>query len=238
MTKCTVTITPAVSKSPLEPKQTSKLWNSAHKMQMPRLFINTLARLQARLPAKDQMWLVFSLAIFLTHVWGYIRLFYQLPGLLLKATPAEIAQVASYNLFFFLLDSILITGMLVLVSLVLAEYKLRDHFAISGSLTLIISAFCAMGMHVSIPFIVTGVQVIWGNFLGYHGKEVLSLLLLSTGLGLWLLATVKFTPFLRRKIRFSGLLLGFVERTTVLSTVFLGLDGIATFVIIIGNLGW
>lgn len=197
---------------------------------------NALSLLRAKLPATHQLWLVFSLAVFLTHGWGCVRLFYRMPGLILRSTPVEIAQVTAYNLFFFLLDGLLITGVLVLASLILPDRKLKDHFAITGTLILFISGMFAIIILFTTPLVVFGIKSASEELYFRLGDELWNLLLMSAGLGLWVLAAVTVPPVMSRKERFSRLVLGFVERTTVLSALFLVLDAIAIFTILIGNL--
>lgn len=188
-----------------------------------------------KLPGKADLWLVFSLCAFATHVWGYIRLLYYIPGLILRLTPIEILQVASYNLFFMLLDSLFFTGILILICLVLPARKLKDHFSLSGSTVILISAAGAIGMHYTIPVMVTWIHLTQGDLLDRFWVMRADLWLLTAGVGVWFLAAAKIPVFIRRKERLSGLILGFVERTTVLSTLFLILDGFGMVIITLGN---
>lgn len=195
---------------------------------MGSLTRNTLRK---KFPSKNEIWSVFSVGVFVTHMWGYILLLYHIPALILRSTVWEIFSVAAYNLVFYLLDSLFISTLILVFCMVLPASYLRDHFTITGSTIIFVFALTAAFIIFTIPIYSVLLNRIQNKELHriIIGASYLSLLL-------WLMFTLMISNKIRYKTHLARYYLGFIKRITTLSSLFLVLDGIGVTIVFLRNL--
>lgn len=99
-----------------------------------------LDKIRNRFPQRSEMIAVMSIAVFLCFSWTIIGFFNKLSSFLLYFTLGEIAAVFAYMMAFALLESLVVTGILVLISVILPSGWLRDGFGYKGFIILVIAA--------------------------------------------------------------------------------------------------
>lgn len=78
--------------------------------------------------------------MFVCFSWSLFNFFNKLSSFLLYFTPGEIAAVFAYMMAFALLESLAVTGILVLAGALLPQRWLRDGFGYKGFVLLLIAA--------------------------------------------------------------------------------------------------
>ena len=100
--------------------------------RLNRNFIST------RFPHRSEIIAVLSVAVFVCFSWSLIGFFHKLSSFLLYFTLAEIGAVFAYMMAFAMLESLVVTGILVLLSAILPSGWLREGFAYKGFVVLLI----------------------------------------------------------------------------------------------------
>ena len=85
-----------------------------------------------RLPGRKEIIAVFGAVVFACHSWTMLGFFNKLSSFLLYFTVGEILSIFAYMMSVALLESIAVTILLVLLSIVLPPNWLRDGFAYKG----------------------------------------------------------------------------------------------------------
>ena len=85
-----------------------------------------------------------SVAVFACFSWSIIGFFHKLSSFLLYFTVGEIGTVFAYMMAFALLESLAVTGLLVLVSALLPSSWLRNGFAYKGFVILVLATADAL----------------------------------------------------------------------------------------------
>ena len=93
--------------------------------------------IRKRVPNRSEILAVFGIAVFVCFTWTLLHFFNKLSSFLLYFTVGEIANVFAFMMAFTLLESILITAFLVLLSVLLPSGWLRDGFALKGLIILV-----------------------------------------------------------------------------------------------------
>ena len=159
-----------------------------------------------------------SIAVFVCFSWSIIGFFNKLSSFLLYFKPAEIAAIFAYMMAFALLESLVATSLLVLLSAVLPSSWLREGFAYKGFVILVIATADALAFQKS---------------LGDVFPPTRTLLLLSI---LPLVLTVVLLVVLRSTPRLQSLLLNVQDRFLILLFVYLPIGIISLIAVTFRNL--
>lgn len=171
-----------------------------------------------RLPARSEIVLVFGVAVFAIHSWSVREFLYKAPAFLLYYSVWEIFSVFSYMMAFALLESALLTLLLVVPAVVLPSRLLRDGFGYKGFLAILVAS----------------VLSIW--FQGALSNQYPPRSLLLTGggvaLGAFLLLVLlfHFIPFLQKAA------LAIADRLGIMAYLYVPLGLIGFLVVILRNL--
>ena len=92
-----------------------------------------------RLPRRQEIIAVFGVVVFVCHSWTLLGFFNKLSSFLLYFTPSEIFSIFSYMMSVALLESIAVTILLVLLSILLPSSWFRDGFAYKGFVIVVIA---------------------------------------------------------------------------------------------------
>ena len=174
--------------------------------------------IERRLPAREETFLVLSLATFLVFTWTLRELFYNFPAFILSYNLGEILVIAAYVLAFALLETLSATLFLLTLSILLPAFALRDGFAYKASFALIAAA--AISIHL---------QIVMTN----QPKINALLLEAAGGFGLWLVPVLltRYLPPVRK------IMLDVLDRLTIFSYLYLPL-GVISLVVIVVRLLW
>jgi hypothetical protein len=171
-----------------------------------------------RFPHRSDVIAVLSIAVFVCFSWSIIGFFNKLSSFLLYFKPAEIAAIFAYMMAFALLESLVSTGLLVLLSALLPSSWLRDGFAYKGFVILVIATADALALQKS---------------LGDVFPPTRTLLLLSI---VPLVLIVILLVALRSTPRLQSLLLNVQDRFLILLFVYLPIGIISLIAVTFRNL--
>jgi hypothetical protein len=96
-------------------------------------------RLWDRFPHRQDVAYVFSGVVFIVYAWAVRGFLYQFSSLRLYHNIGDILAVFCYLMAFALLESLLITGILLLIGFILPRRWLREGFAVKGFLAVLVS---------------------------------------------------------------------------------------------------
>lgn len=165
-----------------------------------------------RLPAKKDLFPLFSVCAFAIHIWAMLSIFVEVPSLLLRLDFNDFVGAIAYTLTFTLLESLL-GFTIVLALLTLMPHKWRKYSTIAtGTLILCILQY-------SILLVSELATSVTSTLLGLLG----------------LLAIAGIFVQLMRRGRVS-ILVDFVDRLTVLTGLYITFDIIGLSIVIIRNI--
>jgi hypothetical protein len=170
--------------------------------------------------AKSEYFRLFLVCAFPVHVWAYINLLNDMPSMVLEMGVWRILGVAAYVLVFALLESLLVFGLIFLVSFILPERLFGVKFVHVGAIFILICAIFFLLIHL-------------------YGQWEIESLKFEYWLALWVLIglSVFFIAvyWLTGNERVQNLLQSGIESLAVLSLLYISLDMLGLLVIIIRN---
>jgi hypothetical protein len=161
---------------------------------------------------------VCSVAVFLCFSWTILGFLNKLSSFLLYFTPAEIADIFVFMMAFALLESLALTGFMVLLSMILPHGWLRDEFSLKGSAFLVVFALASIVSQKLLQDELPG--AIW----------------LVTGLTAPLVLFAILIFFSHRSVKLQKLLFSIQERISIMLFLYLPLGLVSLFVWIYRNL--
>jgi hypothetical protein len=174
--------------------------------------------LKRRLPARSDIVLVASTAVFLVFSWSLRSIFFQYPSYILSYTVWEIFAIVAYHMAFALLESALVVAVFVTVAFLLPGKWFKEGFAWKASLGIITLA--ALSIYL---------QAVMNN------QPKINWLAMQLGRGVlaWLAAMLvtHFVPFVRK------ILLDILDRLTVFLYLYLPI-GLVSLLVVIVRLVW
>ena len=170
-----------------------------------------------RMPAREEVKLVFSMAAFCVFTWALRNYFYQFPALILSYNVWDLLSILAYTFFFALIESLLTTAFIVVLAFILPGLFLREGFSYKGSFAIIAAGVISIHL-----------QVVMSN----QPKVDFLLIELARWLVLWLAPVLltRYVPFVR-KVVFEVL-----DRLTIFSYVYVPLGIISLLAVIVRNL--
>jgi hypothetical protein len=161
---------------------------------------------------------VCSVAVFLCFSWTILGFLNKLSSFLLYFTPAEIADIFVFMMAFALLESLALTGFMVLLSMILPHGWLRDEFSLKGSAFLVVFALASIVSQKLLQDELPG--AIW----------------LVTGLTAPLVLFAILIFFSHRSVKLQKLLFTIQDRISIMLFLYLPLGLVSLFVWIYRNL--
>ncbi len=102
-----------------------------------RIFRSGLEFILKRLPVRTDILKVFNVVLFVVFSWSIRGFLFEIPAFLLYLGLPDISQILFYMLAFALLESILVTGGLVFLSMILPSNWFKSGFAYKGFLIIL-----------------------------------------------------------------------------------------------------
>jgi hypothetical protein len=171
-----------------------------------------------RLPDRQEMVLVFIGCVFIIHVWAIVNLFYTVPAWLLRMNMGQLVGSSAYVLSFALMESILVWGFLLLLTLMLPNALLRKQFVAQSIGLVLVSAFFSIVLHFNYAFLVT--------------RRIFIPILVACFIALALVVLY----WTGRSERFDRAIRATLERLSVLSGIYLFFDAIAVLIVLARNI--
>ena len=141
-----------------------------------------MASIRNRLPRRSDLLAVFGMVVFACYSWTLLGFLNKLSSFLLYFTLDEIANILAFMLAFTLLESLVITALLVFLSILLPTAWLREGFGFKGFVIIVVA---------------TAASILFQNILesNFPHPLVLSLfVLVPIGLIVALIAMVRSMP--------------------------------------------
>lgn len=141
-----------------------------------------------RLPNRSEMLAVLGVAVFVCYSWTLLGFLNKFSSFILYFTLGEIADIFAFMMAFALLESLAVTGVLALLSILLPSGWLRDGFAFKGFVIIVIA---------------TVTSILFQKTLGDDFPPTLVLILFSLlplALSVALITLVRSMPKVRRMI--------------------------------------
>ncbi len=107
-----------------------------------RVFKFTLDVIRKRLPVKAEILSVFNVLIFVVFGWSVRGFLFEIPSFLLYLSLGDMAAVVFYMMAFAFFECVLLTGGLVIVSMILPQNWLKTGFAYKGFLIILVATTC------------------------------------------------------------------------------------------------
>jgi len=105
-----------------------------------------MASLGRFLPQRQEIRCVFGTVVFAVYSWAVRGFLYQLPALRIYYQLGDILMTLLYVMAFALVESLLVTGILLLVSAVLPERWFRDGFAYKGFILILVTSITMIAL--------------------------------------------------------------------------------------------
>jgi hypothetical protein len=147
-----------------------------------------LELIRDRLPNRSEMLAVLGVAVFVCYSWTLLGFLNKFSSFILYFTLGEIADIFAFMMAFALLESVAVTGVLALLSILLPSGWLRDGFAFKGFVILVIA---------------TATSILFQKTLGDDFPSTFVLILFSLlplALSVALITLVRSMPKVRRLI--------------------------------------
>lgn len=141
-----------------------------------------LDSIQKRFPRRYDMLAVFGVAVFVCYSWTLLGFLFKLSSFVLYLTLGEIAHILAFMMAFALVESLLVTAVLVLLSAILPSGWLREGFAFKGFIIVLIA---------------TATSILFQNILVDnfpHPLVLLLFILIPIGLAVALIALARSAP--------------------------------------------
>lgn len=180
-------------------------------------------KLRSRLPGWRETLPVFATIIFFVYSWALFRMFYQVPSWLYYLTISDILTIAAYVLSVALFESLVMLGLVVLVSALYPPPFFRQLFVAQGTAWISLLAVGAVLLQRKIGLIYQ---------LQLTELIVYPLLLI----GLFLALPLAFYLLFRRWSRLRQLVEGLADRMTIFALLYLPFSLISLLIVLIRNL--
>ena len=171
-----------------------------------------------RLPSRSEIIAVFSVAVFACHSWTMLGFFNKLSSFLLYFTIGEILSIFAYMMSVALLESIAVTILLVLLSVILPPSWLREGFAYKGFV---------------IIAIVTAASILFQKFLP---DDYPSTLMLAVSAIVPIVLIVVLIAISQAFPRLRSLLLDIQDRISIILYIYVPIGILSLIVVFIRNL--
>jgi hypothetical protein len=177
-----------------------------------------LNHIRSRLPGRSEIIAVFSVAVFACHSWTMLGFFNKLSSFILYFTIGEILSIFAYMMSVALLESIAVTILLVLLSVVLPPGWLREGFAYKGFV---------------IIAIVTAASILFQKFLP---DDYPSTLMLAVSAVVPIVLIVALIAVGQSFPRLRSLLLDVQDRISIMLYIYVPIGILSMLVVFIRNL--
>ncbi len=182
-----------------------------------------MQKLKSKLPLRKELLAVFSTAVFITFSWSIYRMFFQVPSWLFYLTLNDILWISAYVVGFALLESALLLGFMVLLSILYPHKHFKSKFVAQSTLILLVLTVGAMLYQQNI------------GMLKWWGWLELLIFILAFIASLTLLV-LSFSFLFDRLARLKGLLEAVADRLTVFSLIYIPLGVLGLIVMLFRNL--
>ena len=173
---------------------------------------------KSRLPGWKDIFIVLSTTVFVVFSWSIRGFLFVLPSITLRYAVVEVIAIFSYMMAFALLESFLITGVLIIVSGVLPSAWFRDGFSYKGFLAVLIGSVASI------------------QYQAFLGSELPEAQMYYLWAGILILLLVGLFLLFHFIHRFQSVLVSIAERFTVFAYLYIPIGILGLTVVIFRNL--
>lgn len=101
-------------------------------------------RIRSKIPSRQQLLPVFSTAVFVSYTWTIYRMLNQLPSWLFYLNLKDILGIAAYVMGFAFLESALLLGCAILLSIIFPEKHFKSKFVAQSFLVMLVLTIGAL----------------------------------------------------------------------------------------------
>lgn len=159
-----------------------------------------------------------GIAVFVCHSWSVLGFLNKFSSFILYFTLAEIVNIFTFMMAFALLESLAVTGVLVLLSIILPSGWLRDGFAFKGFVIILIA---------------TVTSILFQKILGGDYPSTLMLAVFSI---VPLLLAVALIAVVRSMPKVQNILLNIQDRILVMLFIYVPIGLVSLMVVMYRNL--
>jgi hypothetical protein len=192
-----------------------------------RINDSILEIVRRRLPKKVEIREVFNVVIFAVFGWSIRGFLFEIPAFLLYLGLGDITAVLFYMLAFAFVESLIITGGLVVVSLVLPSNWFRDGFAYKGFLIILVTT---VGL-----ILFQGYYKV-GFFQNLIRNDYSSFQPVLAGILIGVLALIGLFWLFQIKPRLQHFLSKLIEQFTIFGYIYIPLGVVGLLVVLVRNL--
>jgi hypothetical protein len=178
--------------------------------------------ISARLPTRVEAWQVLGLVAFVVFSWTIVGFFYQIPSIRLFMDFSGILAVLSYRLAFALLESILVTGVLVLLAALLPAAAFKRGFAYKAFLLILTGVVASLLFE---RYYTVGGLFYSGAAPSYRPAALFA--------ALCILMLVVLLLLVRMDLRMRRAILAIVDRISLFAYLYVPLGMVAVLVVIL-----
>ena len=178
-----------------------------------------MATSRGRFVSREQFFYAFAASVVVVQVWSIVNLLKELPAWILRLSWWELAGVIAYTQAFALFESLLISGLLVLLAALLPARLFRDRFVSLSAILIFLAAAWAVLIH--------------NNDKTLQGKGIMvTVLLLAAMLASFVVAYL----LVVRVPKIDRTVANFVQRASVLAMVYVFISIVSVLILIARNL--
>jgi len=183
----------------------------------------SMQKLKAKIPLRKEILAVFSTAVFISFSWSIYRMFFQVPSWVFYLTLNDILWISAYVVGFALLESALLLGFMLLLSILFPQKHFMSKFVAQSTLILLVLTIGALLYQQNI------------GMLKWWGWLELLIFILAFIASLTLLI-ISFSFLFDRLARLKGLIEAIADRLTVFSLIYIPLGVLGLIVMLFRNL--
>lgn len=186
--------------------------------------------LRSRLPSRRDIFLVYAVTTTTIHLWALLNFLREVPGYILRAQLGFILAVLSYTLASCLIESLIVTSLVVLLATITPRRFLLDRFVPQASILVLVPAFWIIPVHYQ-AIIIHGLltNLATTAFPAY-------IALVAMWLITFIVALIDFSIIFRRYPKVDAGIRDVADRLTVLTSVFILLGVISLGNMLVRNL--
>jgi len=113
-----------------------------------------------RFPHRSEMLTVLGVVVFVCHSWSVLGFLNKLSAFILYFRVAEIAEIFAFMMAFAFLESLLVAGVLALLSAIMPSKWLREGFAYKGLIFMVIATIAAIIFQKNLEEVLPPLQVL------------------------------------------------------------------------------
>lgn len=179
-----------------------------------------------RLPERQEIIRSFLTTLTVVNFWGLIVFFYNYPGLIKHLAFTEVLSILGYVLFSALIESLVVTGFILILSMLLPGSLLRSDFSVRTALLVFLTTIYIVPFHLILPRI---------SALMFDVSVIAFLLLWTL---LYVVELVLFHKIIPRYPIFTARVRGFIDRVVVLGAIYLVFNVVSLGFVIAANWKW